>query len=106
MELQQAKMVVIVTEALISDEITKLMTDLGVDGYTVQSATGKGERGVRSGDDHSGLYKNVRIEAITSEEIAEKVAFTVLERYFDNYAGIVFLHDVEILRVNKFHVPE
>ncbi|ATZ60942.2 MAG: hypothetical protein BME93_02070 [Methanosarcinales archaeon Met12] len=106
MKFHKAKKVVIVTEASILDDVIEMMTELGVDGYTVQSATGKGERGVRSGNSFSGLFKNVRIDTITSEEVAKKIAVEMMERFFKNYAGIVYMLDVEIIRAKKFHVPE
>ena len=104
MKFYKAKKVVIVTEASILDDVIETITKLGADSYTVQSATGKGEKGVRSGNDFSGLFKNVRIDVITTEEIAKKIAVEITERFFKNYAGIVYLLDVEVIRAKKFHV--
>ncbi len=106
MEFHKAKKVVIVTEASILDDVIETITELGADGYTVQSATGKGERGVRSGNNFSDLFKNVRIETITNEGVAKKIAVEIMERFFKNYAGIVYILDVEVIRAKKFHVPE
>lgn len=106
MKFHKAKKVVIVTEASILDDVIETITKLGVDGYTVQSATGKGERGVRSGNHFSSLFKNVRIDVITTEEVAKKIAVEMVEKFFKNYAGIVYMLDVEIIRAKKFHVPE
>ncbi len=107
MEFHKAKEVVIVTEASILNAVIRMMTELGVDGYTVQNATGKGERGIRSGNHFiSSVFKNVRINAITNEEVAKKIAVELLEGFFKNYAGIVYILDVEIIRAKKFHVPE
>jgi len=98
MEFFKAKRIVIITESLILDDVIKVMTGMGVTGYTVQVASGKGERGIRSGDEISGLFKNVRIEALTNQEAAKKIAVEVVERFFKDYAGVVFLDDVEVIQ--------
>ncbi len=105
MEFRKAKKVVIITEAVIFDKVVDLITSLGAKGYTAQSATGKGDRGVRSGGAVFGdLFKNVRIEVITTEEIAKKIATTVIEKFFRDFAGIVYLEDVEVIRAEKFQI--
>ena len=35
-------------------------------------------------------------------ETAERIAGKVAETYFENYSGITYLEDVEILRPHKF----
>jgi len=102
----KAKKVVIVTESYISDDIIQALQKLGVSGYTMMGATGKGERGLRLGNGVSSLYKNVKIEVITSAEIAEKVVEKVIEHYFIHYAGIIYLEDVEVVQAKKVQLPE
>ncbi len=100
----KAKKVVIITEKLITDKVTNIINECGATGYTITDAGGKGSRGVRS--DRSSVtdaYMNVKIQVITaSEEVANKIANRVAEEYFDNYSGITFLEDVEIIRPQKF----
>ena len=45
---------------------------------------------------------NVRIEVVCSEELAAKIAEQVSERYYADYAMILFEHDVRVLRSDKF----
>ncbi len=106
MKFYKAKKVVIVTESYISDDIIQALQKLGVSGYTMMGATGKGERGLRLGNGVSSLYKNVKIEVITSAEIAEKVVEKVIEQYFVHYAGIIYLEDVEVVQAKKVQLPE
>ena len=43
-----------------------------------------------------------KIEVIATPELAEKILEHVAKHYFDNYAMIAFIHDVEVLRGDKF----
>ncbi|MBS3974648.1 MAG: transcriptional regulator [Actinobacteria bacterium] len=100
METFTRKLVTIVTEALIEDKLTKELEQLGVHGFTVTDARGKGERGVR--DAHHEFAANIRIEIICGEKIAEAIERHLVEHYFPNYAIIWFVSNVEILRADKF----
>lgn len=101
MEIHKAKKVVIIIEAFILDNVIEVITKFGASGYTVQTTTGKGERGMRSESSFSGLFKNARIEIITSEEVGKKIADEVIEKFFKNYAGIVYMQDVESIRATS-----
>jgi nitrogen regulatory protein PII len=104
---QPATKVVIVTEEIIMKGILKIIEDAGVHGYTVLAARGKGEHNLRSGTEPSvsARFTNVQIEAIISDRaIAERIADAVGAKYFKNYAVIVYLTQVEVLRASKFVV--
>lgn len=90
----------IITESAIEDEICTDLVELGATGYTITDARGAGERGVRdAGWSTSG---NVRIEVICEAKAAERITAFLRERYFKNYAMIVFTADVDVLRSEKF----
>ncbi|MEW5818327.1 MAG: transcriptional regulator [Spirochaetota bacterium] len=102
---KNAWLVVIITELAIKEKIIRLIKSLGTKGYTVyQGVTGEGDRGVRSGSGGIGMFgDNVRIETIvSSEEEADTIMREVNEKYFKNFAGIVYASDVRVIRVNKF----
>ena len=73
---------------------------LGVRGYTITEARGKGSRGRRQSD--WAQEGNIRIEIVCDGALAERVAARLRERYYDHYAMIVFLQDVSVLRPDKF----
>lgn len=100
----KAKKVVIITEKLITDKVTDIIDECGATGYTITDAGGKGSRGIRSNRSSvTDAYVNVKIQVITaSEEVANNIANRVAEEYFNNYSGITFLEDVEIIRPQKF----
>ena len=101
----KAKKIVIITEKLILDGVVKIIEREGARGYTVFACGGKGSRGVRSEDRPRVVdaFANVQIDVIAgSEEVANRIAEEVATTYFQNYSGITYLEDVEILRPGKF----
>lgn len=102
---KNAWLVVIIAELAIEERIIRLIKSLGTKGYTVyRGVTGEGDRGVRSGSGGIGEFgDNVRIETIvSSEEEADTIMREVIEKYFKNFAGIVYVSDVRVIRVSKF----
>lgn len=94
------KLVTIISESVLEDELCDFLGELGVSGYTVTNARGSGSRGVRSaGWAASG---NVRIEVVCSTELAAEIADKVSERYYAHYAMILFESDIRVLRPDKF----
>lgn len=101
----KAAKVVIITEKLIVDKVIKLIETAGGTGYTIVAAGGSGSRGVRSSGRAAVVdgFTNVKIEVITADrKTAEKIADEVTEQFFENYSGISYLEEVEILRPQKF----
>lgn len=97
---ERRKLLTIVTEAVLEDPICRELIELGATGYTVTDARGSGSRGVRdAGWSSAG---NVRIEVVCGERTAERIADTLQARYYPDYAMIVFISDVAVLRPGKF----
>ncbi len=105
MEHHKASKVVIITEKIILDKVTRLIEAAGASGYTITPAGGKGSRGVRSTQRAAVIEElgNVKIEVIVgSRDVANRIADEVAETFFENYSGITYLEAVEILRPHKF----
>jgi nitrogen regulatory protein PII len=103
--MNHAKKVVIVTEKVILDGVLRIVEASGATGYTVIAAGGKGSRNIRTQDRPSVVdsFSNVMVEVITSsDEVADRIAHEVATAYFENYSGIIYLEDVEVLRPGKF----
>jgi len=94
------KIVTIVTEAILEQDICELLRRLGATGYTVTDARGAGSRGVRNAGWQSS--SNVRIEVLCNPGLAEKIAVQVQDLYYENYAMVLFTADISVLRPNKF----
>ena len=102
----KAKKIIIITEKLIADGVTRIIQEQGATGYTIVEAGGKGSRGVRPSDRRARVvdaFSNVKIEVIVSnDELAHAIVDEVAGTYFQDYSGITYLEDVEILRPHKF----
>jgi len=94
------KLVTIITEKILEDELIDQFKKLDVKGFTVTDARGEGTRGVRSaGWDQSA---NIRFEIVCDGLTAEKVCSYLQTNFYANYAMIVFVSNVETLRNDKF----
>jgi nitrogen regulatory protein PII len=103
--MDRAKKIVIITEKLITEDVTSIIDECGATGYSISSVGGKGSRGKRSADRDvlADTSANIRIEVIVpNEAMARKIAERIAKEYLINYSGIMFLEDVEVLRPEKF----
>ncbi len=104
-----ASKLVIVTEKLLLKKIAKIIDAAGATGYTVVDAGGKGSRDVRSSGQPlvSSTYSNVKIEILAeNRDMASKIADEIATKFFDNYAGIAYICDAEVLNSYQFCGPE
>lgn len=90
----------VVTEAAIETSLLHDLDKLGVSGYTVTDARGRGSRGVR--DAAWKEAANIRIEVICNRAMAETIVQHLQTHYYANYAMVSFMRDVEVLRPEKF----
>jgi nitrogen regulatory protein PII len=94
------RMVTIVTEAALERALVAELEALGVKGFTITDARGKGSRGTRQSDWVQ--EGNIRVEVICDPALAERIAEHVRDRFYANYAMILFMQDVSVLRSDKF----
>ncbi len=94
------KLVTIVTESVLEQEVCATLENAGAVGYTITNARGKGSRGVR--DAGWSTSSNIRVEVVCSDDVAERIASELREKYYNNYAMIIFESDVRVLRPDKF----
>lgn len=94
------RLLTIITESVLETALTRDLEKLGAQGFTIVDARGKGRRGVREGGwEASG---NIRVDVVCAEQTARKIAAHVQQHYYDDYAMIVLLGEVEVLRPEKF----
>ena len=93
-------LITIITESSIEKKLTFDIENLGAKGYTVSEARGKGHRGIRDGEWDANA--NVRIEVICDQKTADRILNDLQERYYKNFAMIIYTHPVNILRPDKF----
>lgn len=90
----------VITEAALETVLIREIERLGANGYTITDARGKGGRGVR----HAGWEANgnIRIEVVCNAATAEVISAYLQAHYYDNYAMILFTHEIAVLRPEKF----
>lgn len=102
---QQASKLVIVTENLLLKKIAKIIDEAGATGYTVVAAGGKGSRNVRSSGQPtvSDTFSNIKIEVLTpNRDMALKISDEVAAQFFDDYSGIAYICDAEVVHAHMF----
>ncbi len=100
MDSSMRKLLTIITEAALENVLARDLEHLGVHGYTVTDARGMGSRGTRNAA--WGESSNIRVEVVCDAATAEAIAAHLQARYYDNYAMILFVSDVAVLRPGKF----
>lgn len=102
LKLYRKKRVEIVVEAARGRAIIDMVETVGAKGYTiVPDVSGRGNRGIR-GDAHlSDVFRNMLIIIIASEEVALEIVEKA-QPLLENYAGIVVVSDVEVVRDEHF----
>jgi nitrogen regulatory protein PII len=89
----QGTLVTIVCEAVLQDRLIKLLTTLGVSGYTIVPVQGAGSHGKRTGD-MAGYNTNIEVKTIVSPEVSDQL-LEKLQQFPETYALIAFRQNVE-----------
>ncbi|MCO4239592.1 P-II family nitrogen regulator [Pseudarthrobacter raffinosi] len=100
MQSHTRKLLTVVTEAVLEGTLVRDIDRLNARGYTITDARGKGHRGVRSAGWEAN--SNIRIEVVCDEATADAIAAYLQEHYYEDYAMILFVSDVDVLRPEKF----
>ncbi len=93
------KLLTIVAEAVLERRLLDELAAAGASGYTLGEVTGAGSRGVRATEFEG---KNVRIETLVGPAVADRLLADLAERYFDHYALVVWVTDVDVVRGEKY----
>lgn len=104
-----ATKLVIVTEKLLLKKIAKIIDEAGATGYTVVDAGGKGSRNVRSSGQPSvsDTQLNIKFEVLTeNREMAMKISDEIATQFFEDYSGIAYICEAEVLNSYAFCGPE
>jgi nitrogen regulatory protein PII len=100
--LHSKKRIEIVVEAARAEAILEMVEAAGATGYTVISdVAGKGKRGIRDDAHLSDVFRNKVIVVIASDDVASRI-IEHSQAVLENYAGIVTVSDVSVLRADHF----
>ena len=91
--------VTIIAEGILKSELISLVRKHGATGFTLTKVEGEGGRGARASDWEG---RNVRIDTIVSASTADSILEELATIYFEDYAVIAWLGEVDVLRGEKF----
>lgn len=98
--MQPKKLLTIITESILEQMILDDLEQLGAKGYTIIPARGKGARGIRNADwDQS---QNIVVELICNSTVANSIIEHFTKHYYANYAMVIYLSDITVIRPEKF----
>jgi nitrogen regulatory protein PII len=89
----QGMLVTIIGEAVLQDRLIRLLTQLGVSGYTIIPAQGAGSHGRRMGD-IAGYNTNIEVKTVVTPELSEKL-LDDLKALQATYALVAFRQTVD-----------
>ncbi len=98
--MNKVKLVTIITESVLESRLAEDLGRLGARGYTLIDARGSGSRGMRSADWDQN--QNIQIEVICNENVASAILDHCQKEYYSNFAMVVYITDVKVLRPEKF----
>lgn len=93
------KKVTLIAEAVLEPQIIREIRELGASGYTVIEVKGEGSRGVRASEWEG---DNVMVETLVSAATADRILERVAAEYFEHYAVIAWVTDVQVVRGDKY----
>jgi hypothetical protein len=91
--LDQGVLVTIIGEAVLQDRLIKLLTQLGVSGYSIIPSRGAGSHGRRMGD-IAGYNTNIEVKTIVTSDLSDQI-LEELKPLQETHAMIAFRHKVE-----------
>ena len=100
MKLYPVKLLTVTCEILAQKNIIEILNKHEITGYTTYEVDGNGARGIRG----QGLKneKNVKVEIIMREEKLQTVVEEISRTLFANFAIVLYVSDVGVVRIEKF----
>lgn len=101
MHLYPLKLVTVVGEAVIMPDIAEEGMKLGATGVSMTEVTGHGSRSARNVIETGGA-KTIKAEFVVPMDVAERILTHVSHEYFEHYACIAWLSDVQVVRGQQY----
>jgi nitrogen regulatory protein P-II 2 len=93
------KLLTVIAEAVLEDHLIRELRGLGARGYSRSEVSGEGTRGVHASDWEG---RNVKIEMLVGPEVADRILEHVAGSYFEHYAVVAYVQDVQVVRREKY----
>ena len=100
MKLYNVKLLTVTCEILAQKNVFDILTKHNITGYTTYEVEVSGARGLRG----QGLKneKNVKVEIIMQENTLQDVVEEIARTLFTNFAIVLYVSEVGVLRTEKF----
>ena len=100
MKLYPVKLLTVTCEILAQKNIIEILNKYEITGYTTYEVDGNGACGIRG----QGLKneKNIKVEIIMREEKLQIVVEEISRTLFANFAIVLYVSDVGVVRTEKF----
>jgi nitrogen regulatory protein P-II 2 len=99
MTITRLRLVTIIGEAVLERRLLAELPRLGATGWSLGRVDGQGSRGVRSTGWEG---PNLRLEAVVTAEVADAILDHLVAEYFDHFAIIAYVSEVEVVRGDKY----
>ena len=100
MKLYSVKLLTVTCEILAQKNIIEILKKHEITGYTTYEVDGNGARGLRGQGFKN--EKNVKVEVIMREEKLQNVVEEISRTLFANFAIVLYVGDVGVIRTEKF----
>ena len=102
MQLYPLKIVTVVGESVIMEDIAERGVELGATGYTMIEVIGHGSRSARNVGSTAGGAKTLKVEFVVPTDVATTILDEISHEYFEHYAIIAWLSDVSVMRGEQY----
>ncbi len=99
MAMTACKLVTIIAEPVLEEQLKRELRALGARGWTVTETHGEGSRGLRAAEVPG---EGIRVESVVSAPVADAILAHVASHYFEHYAVIAYVTDVTVVRGEKY----
>jgi len=89
----------LVAENVLRDDLLKLIRKHGATGWTLTLVEGEGSRGVHATE---WAGRNIQIDTLVPQEIADTIMAEVAAKYFEDWAIIAYAVEARVLRGGKY----
>lgn len=99
MKLDTAKLVTIIADEALEQQVLADLRSVMVKGFTRSEATGEG---LNQSHPSGWEGKNIRLETLVSASKADEILSLCAEKYLDKFGMIIFVSDVQVVRPGRF----
>jgi hypothetical protein len=99
MQLYPLKLVTVVAEEVLKDQLVRKILELGATGCSYHPTQGTGSRSARHNDMFS---ENFQLKVVCPQDVAEKILTYISHHFFDEYAVVAWIADVQVVRGSHY----